>query len=135
MKALSTLRRKLYPYQRDGVRRFFEQGRLLLADDKLVDAKVAPANGTDDDALDAVEPAEPAPQVEAAISGAAALSAAREPAATLLTAFSRLALVPLPNGGLRIDAPAELARPLAELLESLARSLRSSATSTEERPG
>jgi SNF2 family DNA or RNA helicase len=33
MKSLSSLQRKLYPYQRDGVRRFFEVGRLLLADD------------------------------------------------------------------------------------------------------
>lgn len=33
MKSLKTLRRKLYPYQREGVRRFFEAGRLLLADD------------------------------------------------------------------------------------------------------
>lgn len=32
MRVLSTLKRKLYPYQRDGVRRFLEQGRLLLAD-------------------------------------------------------------------------------------------------------
>ena len=32
-KALATLRRGLYPYQREGVRRFFERGRLLLADD------------------------------------------------------------------------------------------------------
>ena len=31
--ALATLRRGLYPYQREGVRRFFERGRLLLADD------------------------------------------------------------------------------------------------------
>ena len=33
MKALKSLQRKLYPYQREGVRRFFEAGRLLLADD------------------------------------------------------------------------------------------------------
>jgi hypothetical protein len=33
MKSLSGLARKLYPYQRDGVKRFFEAGRLLLADD------------------------------------------------------------------------------------------------------
>jgi superfamily II DNA or RNA helicase len=33
LKSLKTLQRKLYPYQRDGVRRFFEAGRLLLADD------------------------------------------------------------------------------------------------------
>ncbi|NOU30159.1 MAG: DEAD/DEAH box helicase [Polyangiaceae bacterium] len=33
MRVLSTLKRKLYPYQREGVRRFLEQGRLLLADD------------------------------------------------------------------------------------------------------
>jgi superfamily II DNA or RNA helicase len=32
-KQLTSLKRKLYPYQRDGVRRFFEAGRLLLADD------------------------------------------------------------------------------------------------------
>ena len=30
---LRTLKRSLYPYQRDGVRRFFEEERLLLADD------------------------------------------------------------------------------------------------------
>ncbi len=30
---LGTLKRKLYPYQRDGVRRFLEEQRLLLADD------------------------------------------------------------------------------------------------------
>jgi superfamily II DNA or RNA helicase len=30
---LKTLQRKLYPYQRAGVKRFFEAGRLLLADD------------------------------------------------------------------------------------------------------
>ncbi len=33
MRVLSTLKRKLYPYQREGVRRFLTQGRLLLADD------------------------------------------------------------------------------------------------------
>ena len=33
MGALGTLKRKLYPYQLDGVRRFFEEERLLLADD------------------------------------------------------------------------------------------------------
>jgi SNF2 family DNA or RNA helicase len=33
MKSLGTLGRKLYPYQREGVKRFFETGRLLLADD------------------------------------------------------------------------------------------------------
>jgi len=33
MKALKSLGRKLYPYQREGVARFFEAGRLLLADD------------------------------------------------------------------------------------------------------
>jgi hypothetical protein len=33
MKSLSGLARKLYPYQREGVRRFFEAGSLLLADD------------------------------------------------------------------------------------------------------
>jgi hypothetical protein len=33
LSALSKLRRELYPYQREGVRRFFETGRLLLADD------------------------------------------------------------------------------------------------------
>src|SRR5690606_7125812 len=33
MKCLGTLRRKLYPYQRESVARFFELGRLLLADD------------------------------------------------------------------------------------------------------
>jgi hypothetical protein len=33
MKSLSSLSRKLYPYQREGVKRFFEVGRLLLADD------------------------------------------------------------------------------------------------------
>lgn len=33
LKALKSLQRKLYPYQREGVRRFFEAGRLLLADD------------------------------------------------------------------------------------------------------
>jgi superfamily II DNA or RNA helicase len=32
-KSLGQLRRKLYPYQREGVERFFESGRLLLADD------------------------------------------------------------------------------------------------------
>jgi superfamily II DNA or RNA helicase len=31
--ALQTLKQPLYPYQRDGVERFFMQGRLLLADD------------------------------------------------------------------------------------------------------
>ena len=31
--ALRTLKRRLYPYQRDGVRRFLATGRLLLADD------------------------------------------------------------------------------------------------------
>ncbi len=31
--ALRTLKQSLYPYQRDGVERFFVQGRLLLADD------------------------------------------------------------------------------------------------------
>ncbi len=33
MKSTSSLQRKLYPYQREGVKRFFETGRLLLADD------------------------------------------------------------------------------------------------------
>jgi superfamily II DNA or RNA helicase len=33
MRALRTLKRKLYPYQREGVARFFSAGRLLLADD------------------------------------------------------------------------------------------------------
>jgi superfamily II DNA or RNA helicase len=33
MKSLTSLARKLYPYQREGVRRVFETGRLLLADD------------------------------------------------------------------------------------------------------
>ena len=33
LKALKSLQRKLYPYQREGVKRFFERGRLLLADD------------------------------------------------------------------------------------------------------
>jgi superfamily II DNA or RNA helicase len=33
MATLSSLRRTLYPYQREGVLRFFETGRLLLADD------------------------------------------------------------------------------------------------------
>lgn len=33
MNSLRTLRRKLYPYQREGVKRFFAAGRLLLADD------------------------------------------------------------------------------------------------------
>ncbi|MEP7308789.1 MAG: DEAD/DEAH box helicase [Acidobacteriota bacterium] len=32
-RALRTLKQSLYPYQRDGVERFFERGRLLLADD------------------------------------------------------------------------------------------------------
>ncbi|HEX6242529.1 MAG TPA: SNF2-related protein, partial [Polyangiales bacterium] len=32
-KQLTSLTRKLYPYQRDGVKRFFATGRLLLADD------------------------------------------------------------------------------------------------------
>jgi SNF2 family DNA or RNA helicase len=31
--ALRTLKRRLYPYQRDGVRRFLAAGRLVLADD------------------------------------------------------------------------------------------------------
>jgi len=33
MKSLMSLKRKLYPYQREGVQRFFATGRLLLADD------------------------------------------------------------------------------------------------------
>ncbi|MEY4514088.1 MAG: polymerase-associated protein RapA, partial [Pseudomonadota bacterium] len=33
MKSLTSLARKLYPYQREGVQHFFETGRLLLADD------------------------------------------------------------------------------------------------------
>ncbi|MEY4514758.1 MAG: hypothetical protein RLZZ450_6880, partial [Pseudomonadota bacterium] len=33
LKSLNKLSRKLYPYQLEGVRRFFETGRLLLADD------------------------------------------------------------------------------------------------------
>jgi SNF2-related domain/Helicase conserved C-terminal domain len=33
LRRLATLKRKLYPYQRDGVRRFLEEQRLLLADD------------------------------------------------------------------------------------------------------
>ncbi len=33
LKALASLKRPLYPYQREGVARFFETGRLLLADD------------------------------------------------------------------------------------------------------
>lgn len=33
MKKLAGLKRKLYPYQREGVARFFARGRLLLADD------------------------------------------------------------------------------------------------------
>jgi SNF2-related domain/Helicase conserved C-terminal domain len=33
MKSLTSLKRKLYPYQREGVQRFFATGRLLLADD------------------------------------------------------------------------------------------------------
>jgi superfamily II DNA or RNA helicase len=33
LRQLTSLKRKLYPYQREGVKRFFETGRLLLADD------------------------------------------------------------------------------------------------------
>jgi superfamily II DNA or RNA helicase len=33
LRSLSSLRRKLFPYQREGVKRFFADGRLLLADD------------------------------------------------------------------------------------------------------
>ena len=33
LRCLTSLGRKLYPYQREGVKRFFETGRLLLADD------------------------------------------------------------------------------------------------------
>ena len=33
VRALGSLKRKLYPYQTEGARRFFERGRLLLADD------------------------------------------------------------------------------------------------------
>jgi superfamily II DNA/RNA helicase len=40
---------------------------------------------------------------------------------------NQLSVIRLPDGGLRIDAPAALAEPLAALLESLARSLRQAA--------
>lgn len=33
LKALATLKQRLFPYQHEGVQRFFERGRLLLADD------------------------------------------------------------------------------------------------------
>lgn len=47
--------------------------------------------------------------------------------AGLGTALSKLSISRLPDGGLRLDAPSELAAPLATLLEGLARQLRGSA--------
>ena len=45
---------------------------------------------------------------------------------TLLSVLSSISLAPQPDGKLRLDVPAEVAAPLATLLETLARSLRSS---------
>jgi superfamily II DNA or RNA helicase len=96
---------------------------------KLVDAPALPEIASDD-ALDAVtepEPEDTTQRADAEPNGAAQPALLSQPPATLVSALSRIALAPLPNGGLRIDAPPELASPLADLLEGLARSLRASA--------
>jgi superfamily II DNA or RNA helicase len=100
---------------------------------KLVDPAELPEVASDEP-LDVVETAEPVEAAEAAQTtppvavppSPASPQSASPPA--LLSALSRISLAPLPGGGLRIDAPPELAAPLADLLEGLARSLRSSAT-------
>jgi superfamily II DNA or RNA helicase len=76
-----------------------------------------PSESTDDLAL-AVEPAEPPIPADVAPEPDASTDAGSAGAPL------GLSIVALPAGGLRIDAPPALAAPLAELLESLARSLR-----------
>ena len=105
--------------------RFDGQHSFLEGVKKLVDAPELP-DGAEDDALDQVEgPAaeETSDPVTEPVSPVMQL--AQPPA--LLSVLSRLSLAPLPDGGLRIDAPPEIAVPLADLLENLARSLRASA--------
>jgi superfamily II DNA or RNA helicase len=95
----------------DGQRSFLEGMRRLLdpmpPPSESVDGVEAPAP------LATVEP-ESAPSV-----GQESASSA-EP----VTTPTRLSITPLPSGGVQIEAPPALAAPLAELLETLARSLR-----------
>ncbi len=90
---------------------------------KLVDAPVLPESASDD-VLDVVDASEQAAGPEPGSFPSRASAPAPPP--ELLAALSRISLAPLPDGGLRIEAPPELAAPLADLLEGLARSLRSS---------
>jgi len=93
---------------------------------KLVDAPELP-DAAEDDSLDEVEaPAAAEESSDPVLEQVSPVMQLSQPP-TLLAALSRLSLAPLPDGGLRIDAPPEIAAPLADLLENLARSLRASA--------
>ncbi|HEX7481248.1 MAG TPA: DEAD/DEAH box helicase [Polyangiales bacterium] len=96
---------------------------------KLVDGAQAPlsvGDGDSDEAELSIEPLEqPRAPAASAQPGQQPASDASTPGfVDVSTALSRLSLSRLPDGGVRIDAPRELAAPLAELFEGFAKSLR-----------
>ena len=113
----------------------FEGGHSFLEGvKKLVDAPEVPAVFSDadaDDELDLIEERSPSPgplppdPQPAALTDPQTLASGLAP--TTASLLSKLTVLRLPDGGLRIEAPQEAAVPLAELLEGLARSLRAGA--------
>lgn len=116
--------------------RFEGSGSFLDGVKKLVDGAELPFPAADSDG-DEAEPSVQAfehPQAQALDRHPAEQSSA--PAVTpaiadLSSAFSRVSLSQLPDGGVRIDAPRELATLLAELLEGFAKSLRAISSQAE----
>jgi hypothetical protein len=106
--------------------RFDGQHSFLEGVKKLVDAPELP-DGAAEDSLDEVEaPTAAEESSDSVLEQVSPIAQLSQPPA-LLSALSRLSFAPLPDGGLRIEAPPEIAAPLADLLENLARSLRGSA--------
>jgi superfamily II DNA/RNA helicase len=91
---------------------------------KLVDTSALPAVEPDS-ADDAGEGPEPQDTAAASAGNGAQDDIVVQAESPAVASPSGLAVTRLPDGGLRIDAPPSLAAPLAELLEQLARALRS----------
>jgi hypothetical protein len=73
---------------------------------------------------------EPETLIEATEPDAAMIAEEGASAAEPVSAPTGLSIATLPSGGLRIEAPPALAAPLAELLEGIARALRTASCPT-----
>jgi SNF2 family DNA or RNA helicase len=97
----------------------FEGQSFLDGVKKLVEGAVLPEptlEGVSDDDVDENDLMEAGEPIQAASPAVPTALPPNQTPAALMAALSRLSILPLPNGGLRIDAPKEFAAPLATLL-------------------